>query len=253
MELELKEIKQLLEFKHDLYNRIEFIEEDPVSVPHLFSLKEDIEISGFLTATISWGQRKTILNNAKQLLKQMDFSPFEFITGAGPNDINRFKTFTHRTFNGMDCEFFIQSLKNIYVNHGGLEKAFSSADDIKSCIINFRNLFFSVPHPVRTQKHVADPGAGASAKRINMFLRWMVRKDMRGVDFGIWDSLKPSMLYCPLDLHTGNVARKLGLIRRKQNDWRALEELMFYLRQFDPDDPVKYDFALFGLGIYENF
>jgi len=248
-------VRELLEHKYDIYNRPEFIEGDPISVPHLFSLKEDIEIAGFLTAILSWGLRKTILKSADQLLKIMDYCPYDFITQAGESDFHALKSFHHRTFNGSDCIFFMHSLRNIYQKHGGLEQAFKPPENenVKTSIVNFRNIFFSIPFPARTSKHIADPSAGASAKRINMFLRWMVRKDGRGVDFGIWDMLRPSQLYCPLDIHTGNVARKLGLITRKQNDWKALEELMTYLRAFDPADPVKYDFALFGLGIYENF
>jgi len=251
---DLSEIKELLDYKYDWYNRTAFIEGDPVSIPHLFNRKEDIEIAGFLTAVISWGQRKTILNNANQLLKIMDFCPYDFVINARDSDFRAFESFKHRTFNGIDCIFFLQSLQQIYLNHGGMENAFKAhGDGIKSSIIHFRSLFFSIPHPSRTLKHLADPAAGASAKRINMFLRWMVRKDDRGVDFGIWNTIKPSQLYCPLDIHTGNVARKLGLITRRQNDWKALEELMVHLKSFDPEDPVKYDFALFGLGIFENF
>jgi len=255
MNTETRDIKELLDHRYDLYDRVEFIMDDPVSVPHMFDRKEDIEIAGFLAATISWGQRKTILKNANELLKIMDFSPYDFVTRADERDLRSLATFRHRTFNGTDCIFFIQSLKNIYLNYGGLEQVFAKADNegIKSSIINFRNHFFSIPHPSRTGKHIANPSKGASAKRINMFLRWMVRKDKRGVDFGIWDCIKASELYCPLDLHTGNVARKLGLVLRKQNDWKALEELMVHLRSFDPGDPVKYDFALFGLGMYEDF
>lgn len=248
-------VKELLDQKYDEFNRVDFIQGDPVSVPHLFDRKEDIEIAGFLTAMISWGQRKTILNNANKLLGIMDFSPYNFIIQADENDLNAFKNIQHRTYNGTDCIFFLRSLKNIYLNHGGLEQTFRSPGnyDIKSSILNFRNIFFSIPFPARTAKHIANPAAGSSAKRINMFLRWMVRKDNRGVDFGLWDSVSPSQLYCPLDIHTGNVARKLGLINRKQNDWKALEELMVHLKAFDPEDPVKYDFALFGLGIFEKF
>jgi len=255
MNTETRYIKEFLDHKHDLYNRVEFIREDPVSIPHMFDRKEDIEIAGFLAAAISWGQRTTILNNANELLKHMDYSPYEFVTRADEKDLRPFATFRHRTFNGTDCIFFLQSLQNIYLNLGGLETVFGKADNegIKCSIINFRNHFFAIPHPSRTIKHIADPSKGASAKRINMFLRWMVRKDNQGVDFGIWDSIRASELYCPLDLHTGNVARKLGLVQRKQNDWKALEELMVYLRSFDPEDPVKYDFALFGLGIHEHF
>jgi len=254
MIVELAEIKELLEVKHDLYNRSSFIASDPVSIPHRFSRKEDIEISGFLTAAISWGQRKTILSSADKLLHLMEYSPMDFLIHFEDQDLNAFKKFVHRTFNGEDCIFFLSSLKNIYTHHGGLEKAFSGhGPDVKDAITGFRKIFFSIPHPSRTVKHLADPSAGASAKRINMFLRWMVRKDMRGVDFGIWNAFNPSQLYCPLDVHTGNVARKLGLIKRKQNDWKALEELMVVLREFDPQDPVKYDFALFGLGMFEDF
>jgi len=249
------QVKELLEQKYLVYCQSNFIADDPISIPHLFDRKEDIEIAAFLTATISWGQRGTILKSANRLLKLMDYSPYEFIIQAGKDDLHVLESFKHRTFNGTDCKFFIESLKNIYLNHGGLEKAFKKPGDneIKSSIVHFRDVFFSVPFPARTMKHIADPSAGASAKRINMFLRWMVRKDENNVDFGIWNSISPSCLYCPLDIHTGNVARKLGLINRKQNDWKALEELMVHLRTFDPQDPVKYDFALFGLGIFENF
>ena len=255
MNPDLSDIKAFLDQKYLYYCHTEFISGDPISIPHLFSRKEDIEIAGFLTATISWGQRKTILKNANQLMKIMDYSPYEFVIQADENDLRALGLFKHRTFNGTDCIFFLKSLKNIYQKHGGLEQAFikKGNGEIKNSILNFRDIFFSIPHPARTVKHVADPSTGASAKRINMFLRWMVRKDKYGVDFGIWDSFRPSQLYCPLDIHTGNVARKLGLINHRQNDWRALEELMHHLRAFDPEDPVKYDFALFGLGIFEKF
>lgn len=255
MNPDYKQIKELLDRKYLDYCHTDFIQDDPVSIPHLFTRKEDIEIAAFLTATISWGQRKTILSSAHHLLKLLDYSPYEFVTQATENDLKALKSFKHRTFNGTDGIFFIQSLKNIYLNHGGLEKSFikSGDNEIKSSIIKFRDVFFSVPYPARTVKHIADPSAGAPAKRINMFLRWMVRKDDHDVDFGIWKSVSPARLYCPLDIHTGNVARKLGLINRKQNDWKALEELMLHLREFDPEDPVKYDYALFGLGIFEKF
>jgi uncharacterized protein (TIGR02757 family) len=249
------QVKELLDLKADVYNSLDFIEDDPVSIPHLFSSKEDIEIAGFMAATISWGQRKTIIQNARKLMEAMDYSPFQFVCQASDSDYKEIRSFTHRTFNGTDCEFFLRSLGNIYNIHGGLEEVFTDRADpgIRESILHFRNIFFSLHHPGRTEKHVADPSQGSAAKRINMFLRWMVRKDDRGVDFGIWKSISPSQLYCPLDIHTGNVARKLGLINRKQNDWKALEELMRHLREFDPEDPVKYDFALFGLGIFEDF
>jgi uncharacterized protein (TIGR02757 family) len=249
------QIKELLDFKSDLYNRKEFIREDPVSIPHRFERKEDIEIAGFLAAILAWGQRKTIILKTNELLKAMDYSPFNFIIQADENDLRAFENFRHRTFNGADCIFFIKSLQHIYIQLGGLEEVFKKGESegVKQAIINFRERFFSLPHPARTAKHIANPAKGASAKRINMFLRWMVRKDNRGVDFGIWNSFGTAELFCPLDLHTGNVARKLGLISREQNDWKALEELMVHLRSFDPEDPVKYDYALFGLGIFEKF
>ncbi len=249
------QVKELLDYKAAAFNDTSFIENDPVSIPHLFSRKEDIEISGFLAASISWGQRRSILNSAFRLMERMDYSPFDFVVSADEKDYKVFDDFVHRTFNGTDCRYFINSLKYIYLNHGGLEKVFASEIEsgIKYSIGTFREVFFSLPHQERTEKHVADPFQGSAAKRINMYLRWMVRMDEKGVDFGIWKSIRPSSLYCPLDVHTGNVARKLGLISRKQNDWKALEELMVHLRSFDPEDPVKYDYALFGLGIFEKF
>ncbi len=251
----LKQVKSLLDRKYLQYDHEEFITGDPVSVPHRFYRKEDIEISGFLTATISWGQRATIVRNARNLMELMDDSPFEYIFNASRKDLISLRDFKHRTFNGEDLAFFILSLQQIYRNHGGLETAFSSGKpgSIKEAIIRFRQLFLSYPHPGRSGKHVSNPMAGSSAKRLNMFLRWMVRADRNGVDFGIWKSLRQQDLMCPLDLHSGNVARKLGLIQRKQNDWKALEELMAHLRAFDPSDPVKYDYALFGLGIFEKY
>jgi len=249
------EIRELLEIKADHYNQPEFIASDPVSIPHLFDRKEDIEIAGFLTATISWGQRTTIINNAKRLMEAMGLEPYAFLLQAGEKELAAASRFTHRTFNPSDCHYFLQSLQHIYYNHGGLEAAFNRGreKDILHRIVAFRKLFFALPGPDRVKKHVADPWAGSPAKRINMFLRWMVRQDGRGVDFGIWDSIPPSQLMCPLDIHSGRVARKLGLITRRQNDWKALEELMAHLRNFDPKDPAKYDYALFGLGIFEGF
>ncbi|MBN2172801.1 MAG: TIGR02757 family protein [Bacteroidales bacterium] len=257
MNFETQDLKGFLDEKYDFYNRTEFIDSDPISIPHLFDLKEDIEISGFLAATLSWGNRKSILKSSKKLLELMDFQPFEFICNAKESDMKRFTDFVHRTFNGDDCIYFIQSLQNIYRNSGGLESVFSGPSEtepgIKGKINGFRSFFFQLPHLERTRKHVADPVNGAAAKRINMFLRWMVRNDSRGVDFGVWNRIRPSGLMCPLDVHTGNVARKLGLLHRKNNDWKSVEELTARLAEMDPDDPVKYDFALFGLGIYEHF
>ncbi|AUP77811.1 TIGR02757 family protein [Flavivirga eckloniae] len=238
------------------YNNPKFIESDPIQIPHQFSKKEDIEISGFLTATIAWGNRKSIINNAKRLMGFLDGAPFDFVINHSEIDLEKLAPFVHRTFNGDDCIQFIKSLKHIYKNHGGLESVFSKHVEAKSLqvsISKFKSIFFEIDHLQRTQKHISDPVKNSAAKRINMFLRWMVRNDNAGVDFGIWKSLSPSQLSCPLDVHSGNVARKLGLLQRKQNDAKALLELDTALRELDADDPVKYDFALFGLGVFEGF
>ena len=253
--LTVAELKEFLDQKHNEFNTPHFIEKDPISVPHQFSRKEDIEIAGFLAATISWGNRASIVKDAVKLLAMMDCTPYEFILQATPSDLKPFKAFYHRTFNGDDCTFFIRSLSNIYLNHGGLEKCFSELHEqgARLTISNFRKIFLETSHLKRSEKHISDPLKGSSAKRLLMFLRWMIRRDNCGVDFGIWQKSDPSKLICPLDIHVGNVARKLGLLNRKTNDWQAAEELTENLRKFDPDDPVKYDFALFGLGIFEKF
>jgi uncharacterized protein (TIGR02757 family) len=251
--LNKEQLHDFLEAAYDKYNRPDFITSDPISIPHLFTKKEDIEISAFLAATIAWGQRTTIINNAKKLVEAMDLSPYDFVMQASDKELQRLQNFKHRTFNAVDLEFFILSLRNIYSQHGGMEKVFSKKENIKDALVYFNNVFFSIPHPKRTEKHVSNPAAGSASKRLNMFLRWMVRNDKRGVDFGIWKSISPSLLYCPLDVHSGNVARKLKLLKRKQNDWQATEELTKALRKFDAKDPVKYDFALFGLGVFEKF
>lgn len=247
-----------LEAKADQYNNSSFIESDPISIPHLFQRKEDIEIAAFFAATIAWGQRTTIIRNARRLMHLMDDSPYDFISGAEPSDLTRFSSFVHRTFNGEDVMFFVYSLQNIYRNHGGLESVFKQTinkpgTDAKDGLKYFRQVFFSIPFPHNTSKHVADVIAGSAAKRLNMFLRWMVRSDKKGVDFGIWRDFGMQKLFCPLDVHSGQVARTLGLLTRTQNDWKAVEDLTAALRTFDPADPVKYDFALFGLGVFEKF
>jgi uncharacterized protein (TIGR02757 family) len=249
------EIKDFLDERVVKYNNPGFIESDPICIPHLYELKEDIEISGFLTATIAWGNRTMIIKNASKLMNLMGNSPYDFIMNH-ENHLNRFDGFVHRTFNQIDLRYFIQALKNIYLYKGGLESVFSksvTACSTQPAIHEFKLQFFSLPHPDRTAKHISDPDKGSAAKRINMFLRWMVRDDNCGVDFGIWKSISPHQLSCPLDVHSGNVARKLGLITRTQNDSKALEEFDSNLRKMDKDDPVKYDFALFGLGIFEKF
>jgi len=248
-------IIEFLEEKHDLYNRPSFIKDDPISVPHQFTRKEDIEIAGFFSATIAWGQRVTIIKNANKLMGLMDNSPYDFISNHTDKELQPFSKFVHRTFNGTDCIFFIRSLKNIYKNHGGLSAVFEQkSTSVYEAIIHFRKVFFDMPGQFkRTQKHVSNPGKNASSKRLNMFLRWMVRKDNRDVDFGLWEDLSMSILCCPLDVHTGTVARKLGLLKRKQDDWKSVVELTEELKRHDPKDPVKYDFALFGLGVFEKF
>lgn len=247
------DIKEFLDEKVLFYNQPEFIDSDPIQVPHRYHRKEDIEIAAFLTATISWGNRKMIIKNAGRMMDLMGNSPYDFVMQSDPESIDQF---VHRTFNAIDLNFFIRSLKNIYQYHGGMEKAFIknvSGNNVQAGIHHFKKVFFEIDHPLRTLKHVSDPLKGSAAKRINMFLRWMVRKDNTGVDFGLWSGLLPSQLSCPLDVHSGSIARKLGLLQRKQNDARALSELDASLRAMDPLDPVKYDFALFGLGVFEKF
>lgn len=256
MILKKDELKSFLDEKVELYNRPSFIEYDPISIPHQFTVKQDIEIAGFLAATIAWGNRKMILRNANLMMKLLDNSPFEFIMHASVNEFRTVNTFVHRTFNSTDLCYFLKALHNIYRFKGGFEnifKTYKTSDSIQPAIHELHKIFFELPHEKRTEKHVSDPYKGSSAKKLNMYLRWMVRKDNNGVDFGIWDTVPPSILSCPLDVHSGNVARKLGLVKRKQNDARAVAELDEVLRSFDEKDPVKYDFALFGLGAIEKF
>lgn len=250
------ELKEFLDEKVDLYNHPNFIDSDPIQIPHLYTLKEDIEIAGFLAATIAWGNRKMIINNAKKMIDLMGNSPYDFVMSHNGNDLQRLETFVHRTFNGQDFIGFIKSLQNIYLNHGGLESIFTihqEKDSMQNAISKFKTIFFEIEHLNRTEKHISDPNKNSSSKRLNMWLRWNCRQDNKGVDLGIWKSVSPSQLSCPLDVHSGNVARKLGLLTRKQNDAKALAELDQNLRALDPNDPVKYDFALFGLGVFEGF
>lgn len=250
------ELKSFLDEKVLLYNNPNFIESDPIQIPHLFSEKEDIEIAGFLSATIAWGNRKMIIKNAHRMMDLMGNAPYDFVMSHSETDLERLEHFVHRTFNGGDLFTFIKGLQHIYKNHNGLESAFSlhqERDNLQKSIHEFKKLFFEIPHQNRTQKHISDPLNNSAAKRINMYLRWMIRQDNKGVDLGIWKTISPSLLSCPLDVHSGNVARKLGLLTRKQNDGKALAELDKKLRFLDPTDPVKYDFALFGLGIFEGF
>lgn len=250
-------IQSFLNQKVLSFNHTSFIETDPIQVPALFTTKENIEIAGFLAATLAWGQRPTIIRNARWLIAHMGNNPSEFLQRVTEDDWIVFSDFKHRTFNGTDCIYFLKALRNIYQNHGGLEQVFTDGYSIDrtvfSALAHFRKIFFELEHEHRTEKHVSDVEKGAAAKRLNMFLRWMIRTDRSGVDFGLWKRIPASALMLPLDVHTGNVARKLGLLTRTQNDWRAVEEITATLREFDPMDPIKYDFALFGLGVFEKF
>lgn len=250
------QLKEFLDEKVIVYNNPNFIESDPIQIPHLFTLKEDIEIAGFLVATIAWGNRKSIINNGHRLVEIMGNSPYDFVMNFSEKNSGSLSPFVHRTFNNEDLFYFLKALQNIYKNHGGLESVFANyaeKDSMQVSIHHFKKTFFELSHLPRTQKHISDPLKNSAAKRINMFLRWMVRNDNAGVDFGIWKNIAPSQLSCPLDVHSGNVARKLKLLVRKQNDGKALVELDNSLRKLDPNDPVKYDFALFGLGVFERF
>ena len=251
---------EFLEEKYHFYNRPQFIETDPISIPSLFTQKEDIETIGFIIATISWGNRKSIINNGHKLIEHLGHSPFDFVMNYNKNAAQKLKSkkFVHRTFNADDLHYFITAIQALYKQFGSLEAVFvhhikKNDSNLKEAISGFGQSFCSYTNPGRTAKHIAKPHENSAAKRINMYLRWMVRKDHAGVDFGLWNDIKPSLLSIPLDVHSGRVARKLGLLKRTQNDWKAVEELDAALRRFDAKDPVKYDFALFGLGVFENF
>ena len=248
------QLKEFLDEKYEQYNTPNFIESDPIQIPHGFSTKEDIEISALLTATIAWGNRKMIIRNARRIVQLLENEPHEFVLNASNDEIESLSDFIHRTFNHVDLQFFLKSLRNIYQNHGGLEAIFSKyPTDMPKALTHFREVFFEIPFPERTSRHVSNVAKNSAAKRLNMFLMWMVRKDNRGVHFGLWDKINPADLFLPLDVHTGNVGRKLGLLNRKQSDWKAVAEITDNLRKFDVSDPVKYDFALFGLGVFEKF
>src|SRR4051812_16905956 len=268
-------LKAFLDQKVSQYNRPEFIANDPVSIPHLFTKKQDIEIMGFWAATLAWGQRVTIINKCRELITLMDGAPYDFIMNHQDIDLKKLLHFKHRTFNDIDTLYFIAFFKHHYTNHESLEDAFipnktpivilsdseesytsakKKGENIETYLNHFRSYFFSLPDfPHRTKKHVSSPSQKSTCKRLNMFLRWMVRKDSCGVDFGIWNIIKPSALVCPCDVHVDRVARKLGLISRKQTDWLTAVELTEKLKEMDPEDPVRYDFALFGLGVEEKF
>jgi len=247
-------LKDFLEAKYRQYATPNFLADDPIQIPHQFSKKQDIEIAGLFAALFAWGQRKTIINKSHDLLARMDHAPFEFVTTSTPKDLKALKSFAHRTFNEDDVAGIVLALRAVYVNFGTLEKLFihpKDETDLKNGLHQFKQFFVDAGILKRTERHLPDPFAGSAAKRVNMYLRWMVRKD--AVDFGLWQNISPALLSCPLDVHSGRVARSLGLLKRTQNDWKAVEELNQSLREFDSADPVKYDFALFGLGVYEGF
>lgn len=250
------EIKRLLDEKYREYCLSDFfIETDPIQIPKMFEAKEDIEISGFLAASLAWGQRPTIIKKCKQLMQLMDYAPYDFIMNASSSDFKHFNAFKHRTFNAYDCCYFLRSLGHIYQNLGGMEKIFTDSfhkhHDMIKVLSDWYKTFTLLPAEKRVLRHIANVDKGSAAKRINMFLRWMVRKDERNIDFGLWQGIPMSALLIPLDLHTGNVSRRLGLLTRNQNDRRAVMKLTERLREFDPHDPIRYDFALFGLGAFE--
>ncbi len=253
MNLNSNDIKELLEQLHDRFNCQEFVEHDPISIPHRFSRLEDIEIAGFLSATIAWGNRKAIVKSAGRMMEYLDHAPFDFVMNASEAELERIESYVHRTFCGSDFRDFIVSLRRIYQQHGSMknlfEQRYSESQSLGDCFAHFRSEFLESPHQQRCEKHISSITKGAACKRLCMYLRWMVRKDSRGVDFGVWSGIPSSALYIPLDVHSGNVARKLTLLTRKQSDWKAVDELTSKLREFDINDPVKYDFALFGAGI----
>ena len=251
-----EELKDFLDEKADFYENPSFLTSDPIQIPHRFSNKEDIEIAAFLTATIAWGNRKSIINNASKMMALMDNTPHDFVMHHQEEDLKSLDHFVHRTFNGEDFKTFVKGLKHIYTNFNGLEALFNRYQEkqsLQTAICQLKTHFFEIDHQKRTQKHISNPNTGSAAKRINMFLRWMIRSNHKNVDFGLWKSLSPEQLSCPLDVHSGNVGRKLRLIKRVQNDAKAVQELDSNLRKLDPIDPVKYDFALFGLGVFEKF
>lgn len=246
---EHKRLTQILTTAYQRFGRPDFAEGDPIQVPKRFKRKEDIEISSFLTATIAWGQRSTIIRNANLLMERMDMAPADFIRNHSPEDRQRMIGFVHRTFLPADAMFFVERLQVIYREYESLECAFGlQKQSVYHRINAFRQVFLP-KYNTRSEKHIAFPASGSAAKRINMFLRWMIRPDKEGVDFGLWTTVSAAELMLPLDVHTSTVARKLGLLRRRQNDWKAVEELTANLRLFDPADPVRFDYALFGLGV----
>lgn len=251
-------LKVLLDTYVKQVNAPNFIDNDPIQIPHRFTRLQDIEITAFWTAILAWGQRKTIINSANKLITLMDNAPYDFIINHTEKDVSPFLDFKHRTFNATDALYFLRFLQHYYKNNTSLQNAFARFITpydlhVENALVGFQQLFFSMDDaPKRTQKHIATPARNSACKRLNMFLRWMVRQDEQGVDFGIWQKIKPSQLLCPLDVHVERIARRYGLITRKQRDWKTVLELTNNLRTLDANDPVKYDFALFGIGVLEK-
>lgn len=255
--MKFEELRDFLNEKADFYNTSDFIADDPVKIPHQFSLKQDIEIAGFLTAVISWGNRKSIIKDAEKMMEWMEKSPYDFILNHQTSDLDFVENkAVHRTFSAEDFRFFASALKRIYQKYDSMEYLFlteNGEENFRHAIERFRTEFFLENPTHRSTKHISSPYKNSSSKRLMMFLRWMVRNDRKGVDFGIWDRINPAFLSVPLDVHTGNISRKLSLVSRKQNDWKTVEEMDHVLRKFDDKDPAKYDFALFGLGVSGDF
>jgi uncharacterized protein (TIGR02757 family) len=254
---DLQQIKNLLDSKKRLYNQPSFIKDDPVSIPHRFTKKQDIEISGLFAAVLAWGNRTSIINSCTKLMGWMDNSPHEFILNHEDTDLRKFLTFAHRTFNATDLLYFIHFLQYHYQKHNSLENAFVPEkkykhDTVEQALVHFHNYFFSIEHPERTKKHISTPQRKSACKRINMYLRWMVRKDKQGVDFGLWKKISMSQLVCPLDVHVASVAHRLGLIDNEKSNWHNAMQLTAALREMNPQDPAVYDYALFGIGMAER-
>ena len=251
--MERDELREMLEHLHDKYNRVEFIEPDPISIPHSFSDRDDREVAGFLAAAIAWGNRKAIVKSARRMMQYMDNAPADFVRNASGRELAHLQSYVHRTFNGQDFTDFVLCMRHIMKRHGGIgsffESRYEATQDMAQVLSDFRREFFSCDHSPHCEKHISSIDKGAACKRLNMYLRWFVRHDERGVDFGLWNKIPMSALYLPLDIHTGNMGRALGLLTRKQNDWKATAEITAALREFDAEDPVRYDYSLFGAGI----
>ena len=248
-----EELRDLLEHLHDKYNRPEFIEPDPISIPHSFSDRHDREVAGFMAATIAWGNRKAIVKSGARMMQYMDYSPADFVRNASASELAHLQSYVHRTFNGQDFTDFVLAIRGITEHWGGIgeffEQNYVATQSIPQVLSLFRKEFFSIEHNPHCEKHLSSIDKGAACKRLNMYLRWFVRRDDRGVDFGLWKKIPMSALYLPLDVHTGNMGRALGLLTRKQSDWKATDEITCSLREFCSDDPVRYDYSLFGAGI----